>query len=199
MITIDCRKLLCPKPVILTKKALQSMDSGEIEVIVDNDTAMENVSKFAKNSGLNFEIIEGDGFYHILIKKEAFETFSTEGAQKTNFTRDISLVIVIGSERLGTGDDLLGAALMKSYIYALTESENQPNTLIFLNGGVKFTTEGSDVIESLKILEGLGTEIMSCGACLDFYGLKDKLIIGSVTNMYAIVEKMNRANNTIKL
>lgn len=200
MRTIDCSGLLCPKPVILTKKELENMEAGELEVIVDNDTARENVSKFAKNLGISFETTERDGFYHILMKKEVASRVSIEsGCEKMNFTSDKDIVIVIGNNKLGHGDDKLGASLMKSYIYALTESENKPNTLLFLNGGVKLTTEGSEVIESLKILENLGAEIMSCGTCLDFYGLKEKLLIGNVTNMYTIVEKMNGATNTIKL
>lgn len=199
---IDCRGLLCPRPVILTKKELESMESGEFEIIVDNDAARENVSKFAKNLGVNFEITEKDGFYHILMKKEITASAIAnpkDQCEIMNFTSDKSIVIVIGNDKLGLGDDKLGAALMKSYVYALTESENKPNTLLFLNGGVRLTTEGSDVIESLKVLENLGTEIMSCGTCLDFYGLKEKLLIGSVSNMYTIVEKMNGATNTIKL
>jgi selenium metabolism protein YedF len=74
-----------------------------------------------------------------------------------------------------------------------------PKTLIFVNGGVKLTTEGSNVIESLKSLEAEGTEILSCGTCLDFYNLKDKLLVGEISNMYTIIEKMNSGNNTIVL
>lgn len=109
------------------------------------------------------------------------------------------LVLVVGTDKLGQGDDKLGYVLMKSYMFALSESNNKPQTILFLNNGVKLATEGSEVIESLKGLEAGGTEIMSCGTCLDYYGLKSKLIVGSVTNMYTIVAKMNDASNTIKL
>lgn len=115
------------------------------------------------------------------------------------FQNERNLVLLVGTDKLGSGDDKLGAALMKSYMYALTENDIKPKTMIFVNGGVKLTTEGSDVIESLKNLHANGVEVLSCGTCLDFYNLKDKLLVGEVSNMYTIVEKMNKASNTIKL
>ena len=193
MKTIDCRGMKCPKPVIITKKEIENINEGTLEVIVDNDAAKENVSKYAKSIGLNSSVEEKDGFFYIKINKEASSCCKT-----INFN-DNQPVIIITSDKFGTGDDKLGAALMKSYIYALTESDVKPKSLLFLNGGVKLTTEGSDVIESLKALEGAGVEIMSCGTCLDFYNLKEKLVAGTVTNMYTIVEKMNGASNTIKI
>lgn len=190
---IDCRGMKCPKPVIMTKKEIESMDKGILEVIVDNDAAKENVSKFAKSIGLDSSIEEKDGFFYIKINKE-----SSSCCKGIEFN-DNQPVIIITTDKFGTGDDKLGAALMKSYIYALTESDVKPKSLLFLNSGVKLTTEGSDVIDSLKSLEGAGVEIMSCGTCLDFYDLKEKLEAGTVTNMYTIVEKMNGSSNTIKI
>lgn len=189
---LDCRGMACPKPVIMTKKELEAMQTGELEVIVDNEAARENVSKFAASQGFGFNVTEDENVFHVVISKEGnCECSIMDFSEKP--------VIVVGTDTLGNGDDKLGTALMKSYMFALTESEVKPDTMLFLNGGVKLTTEGSQVIESLKILMDSGTEIMSCGTCLDFYGLKDKLAIGTVTNMYTIVEKMNKASNTIKL
>lgn len=195
---IDCRGIACPRPVIMTKKELESMGAGEIEVVVDNEAARENVSKFAKNFGADFVITEKDGNYHIIIKKQAGNEAIDEG-ETINPRGNGELVILVSKDTLGEGDDKLGAALLKSYMYALSECSDKPSTMLFLNGGVKLTTEGSEVLESLKLLENSGVIILSCGTCLDFYGLKDKLAIGSVTNMYTIVEKMNGAANTIKL
>lgn len=196
MKTINCVGLPCPKPVIMTKKELENIENGELEVIVDNLVAKENVSKYAKSAGLDFTINEKENLYHILIKKGNNEAVE---CSLMNFENEKNLVIVVGSDKLGTGDDNLGNVLMKSYIYALTESETKPKTILFLNGGVKLTTEGSEVLESLKSLESKGVEILSCGTCLDFYGLKDKLTIGNITNMYTIVEKMNSAEKTIRI
>ncbi|EYE88657.1 selenium metabolism protein YedF [Fervidicella metallireducens AeB] len=196
MKTINCAGLPCPKPVIMTKKELENIENGELEVIVDNFAAKENVSKYAKSIGLDFTVNQKENLYYILIKKGNNEVAE---CSLMNFENEKNLVIVVGSDKLGAGDDKLGNVLMKSYIYALTESEIKPKTIMFLNGGVKLTTEGSEVLESLKNLESKGVEILSCGTCLDFYGLKDKLIIGNVTNMYTIIEKMNNADKTITI
>lgn len=107
--------------------------------------------------------------------------------------------MVISKNTLGSGDDKLGFALMKSYLYALSESDKIPSDLLFLNGGVKLTIEGSDCLETIEALKNKGVNILSCGTCLDFYGIKDKLKVGEITNMYTIVEKMTTGDNTIFL
>lgn len=193
MKTIDCKGLACPKPVILTKKELEGMTEGELEVIVDNTAARENVSKFAKNQGLECEVIEKDDLFHVIIKK------TNQGDCKITDIQDKNLVVMITSDKFGTGEDKLGAALMKSYLYALSENAQKPEKMFFINSGVKLTSEGTEVLESLNALETAGVEIYSCGTCLDFYGLKEKLLIGEVTNMYSIVESTNSASNTIKI
>lgn len=196
MKTLDCRGLACPKPVIMTKKELE-ISNTDIQVIVDNEAAKENVSKFARNSGYELDIKENGGLYHIEIF--AGKAPETRGLCEINEFIDKNLILLVSSNLFGSGDDKLGALLMKSYLYALTESDDKPQCILFVNSGVKLTTEGSDTIESLRVLEKSGVEILSCGTCLDFYGLKEKLLIGSVTNMYTLVEKMNKSTKTIKL
>lgn len=190
---IDCKGLACPKPVILTKNELENMEEGEIEVIVDNIAAKENVSRFAKNQGYKYNVTEKEGLYHIVIEKNGQSACEIMNSNEKN------LVIMITSDKFGTGDDKLGTTLMKSYLYALTESAIKPQKMFFINSGVKLTCEGTEVLESLNALKASGVEIYSCGTCLDFYGLKEKLVIGEVTNMYSIVESTNGAANTIKI
>lgn len=188
---IDCRGLACPKPVIITKKELDSIEQGEITSIVDNEVARENLKKLSESLGTEISIEEKESLYYV--------TFTKKSGNAVISSRDGKLVILVGSEFLGNGDDTLGKALMKSYMFALSESSSIPETMLFVNGGVKLTTEGSDVLESLEKLKAMGVDIMSCGTCLDFYNLKDKLVIGTITNMYTIIDKMNSASNTIKL
>ena len=188
---IDARGLVCPQPVILTKKALEGMTEGEVVTIVDNITAKENVSRLAENLSCKYEISDENGCYHIKIKKAA-------GAQSTEIKED-STVIVITSDKLGQGAEELGKVLIKSYTYALTEATPLPKAVMFLNSGVKLTAEGSEVAENIKKLENSGVEIISCGTCLDFYQLKDKLQVGIVGNMYSIIEKMNSAGKVINI
>lgn len=107
-------------------------------------------------------------------------------------------MVVIGTSCLGSGDDTLGATLMKGFLYALSQQEHLPRTILFYNGGAKVTTEGSVSIEDLKNMEAQGVEIRTCGTCLNYYGLTDKLAVGSVTNMYDIVETMTSAGKVIR-
>ena len=109
------------------------------------------------------------------------------------------VVVAIGSSEMGNGDPKLGKILMKSFLYSLTQLDELPQTVLFFNGGVRMTTEGSESIEDLKALEAQGVEILSCGTCLDFYGLKDKLRVGGITNMYVIAQTMAEAGNVVKI
>lgn len=190
---IDCKGLECPQPVINTKKYFDSIDEGSAIVIVDNETAKNNVIKFAGSNGYFSEAKEENNLYYIEITKTKSEVHKDSSSKENN------LCIVISSSFLGSGDDKLGAVLMKSYLYALSESDNLPKNLIFINGGVKLTAEDSDCLGSIKKIQEKGVSILSCGTCLDFYNLKEKLAVGEITNMYTIVEKMNKASNTIKL
>lgn len=188
---IDCRGLKCPKPVINTKKYFDTIETGEVEVIVDNEVAKNNISKFSESNNFRFSSLEKEGLYFIKIEKKA----STEVKK----TEENNLVIVITSDKLGSGEEGLGSTLMKSYLYALSEADKLPKDLLFLNSGVKLAAADSEVLDSLMKLKERGVYIACCGICLEFYGLKDKLKVGDITNMYTIIEKMNSASNTIKL
>lgn len=194
---IDCRGLKCPEPVIQTKKYFDSVSQGEGEVLVDNEVAKNNILKYCKNSGYRGEVKEqSEGFYRMIIQKEL--QCKCENIENIDNSNSV-LTIVISSNRFGEGSEQLGTTLMKSYLFALSESDKIPDSIIFLNSGVLLTTSGSEVLDSLKKLQEKGANILSCGTCLDYYNLKDKLEIGEISNMYTIVEKMNNSNNTVKL
>ncbi len=196
---VDVRGMNSPLPVIHTKRALASIDQGIVTAIVDNEKELENISKLADGLTLKVDIKKGQEAYYINIYKER----SIAGLEGMDLEGDESpkkdLVIVITDDSLGEGARELGKILMKGYLYALTENLPYPKTLIFVNNGVNLTVEGADSIEHLRMLEANGVEILSCGVCLDYYKIKDKLVVGGVSNMYTIVEKMNNAKNTIKL
>ncbi len=189
---IDCKGLKCPAPVINTKKYFDSIDKGDANIIVDNEVAKNNICKLAEKSNLLVKNIkEENNLFNIELIKEDSCSCLEEDSSKNK------LAVVVSKNVLGSGDDKLGTALMKSYLYALSESDKLPTDVVFLNGGVKLTTEGSNCIESIQSLKDKGVNIVNCGTCLDFYGLKDKLKIGEISNMYSIVEIMNSADNTI--
>ena len=201
MITVNAMGDHCPVPVIKTKKAMQALTGPEtIEVLVDNEIAVQNVSKMAASTGAQVSSEKcGDAEFKITIvlegapKKEAGEEEEMCAPDARSNT-----VVVVASDRMGSGNDELGKVLIKGFIFAVTQLDTLPKTMLFYNGGATLTTEGSDSLEDLKSLEAQGVEIMTCGTCLDYYGLKDKLAVGTVTNMYSIVETMASAGKIIK-
>ena len=192
MITVNAMGDNCPIPVIKTKKAMQALTGPEtIEVLVDNEIAVQNVTKMATASG-------GQVSSHkITVQMEGALSAEEEEAGCMPDARD-NTVIVVSSDRMGEGNDELGKVLIKGFIFAVTQLDTLPKTMLFYNGGATLTAEGSDSLEDLKSLEAQGVEIMTCGTCLDYYGLKEKLQVGTVTNMYSIVETMAKAGRIVK-
>lgn len=202
MITVDARGKLCPQPVLMTKK---EVDAGEkeITVIVDNETARENVLKFGSKLQFNTAFEEkGDGTYIYLSKEEASDCeAATEkaAADSLNKIKQYKKGYVIGTDKMGKGSEDLGKILMKSFLYTLSETKPYPSFLIFLNSGVKLTTTGSESLDDLKKMEDAGVKIVSCGTCLDFFEIKSKLEVGKVSNMYDIVETIAESDNAVMI
>lgn len=189
---IDCRGLNCPTPVVNTKKYFDSIESGEVVVVVDNEVAKNNLIKYASSNNFHGKAEEKDGLFYVEISKSE-DCFCELEEENKKFT------IVVGQEKLGDGDDTLGRTLIKSYMFALSEASVIPTDMLFFNGGVKLTVEDSEVLESLAKLKERGTKIQVCGACLDFYKLKEKLLVGEISNMYSIVETMNTSDKVINI
>jgi selenium metabolism protein YedF len=190
----------CPIPVIEAKKALRNTAPGEtVQILVDNDISRQNLEKMARGLGCSsaFQVQE-DGNILVSIVAAAHPGPNPVGSPAAGPGAQ-GLVVGIGKNTMGAGDDELGAILIKSFIYSLTALDTPPETLLFFNSGVRLSTEGSNVIGDLKTLEEKGTVIASCGTCLDFYHLRDKLSVGSVTNMYAIASAMADAAKLINL
>lgn len=190
---VDARGQACPRPVVLTKNALQDMEAGELTVRVDDPVACENVLRFSRNAGCPTEVIEEEGgeFRIRIVKEESSEEIRPEG-EKGRTT-----VVFINTDRIGQGDEDLGKVLVKAFTFALAESDKKPQTLILMNNGVKLTVEGSGVLENLIRLEQSGTKVMVCGTCLDYYGLKNKVKVGTVSNMYDIAETFLAADKVV--
>lgn len=199
MITVNAMGDNCPIPVIKTKKAIVALTGPEtIEVLVDNEIAVQNVTKMASGSGgkVTSEKL-GDAEFKVTIEMEGAPAADEAEAVCVPDARD-NTVVVVSSDRMGSGNDELGKVLIKGFIFAVTQLDTLPKTMLFYNGGATLTTEDSDSLEDLKSLEAQGVEIMTCGTCLDYYGLKDKLAVGTVTNMYSIVETMAKAGRIVR-
>lgn len=190
MIKVNAIGEVCPKPVIMTKKALKEIESGVVEVSVDNITSKENVEKMAKEMGHTFETREEGNVFVITITKS--------GEKQENSSKEENIVISIGSDKMGEGEDELGKILIKGFIYALTEAETLPKTVLLYNKGVLLASTFEDTVKDLKVLEERGVEILSCGTCANFYHVQDQIKVGTLTNMYTILERQMKATKVIK-
>ena len=188
--TVNAMGDVCPVPLVKAKNAIAELaGSGKVEVLVDNEIAVQNLEKMAQQKGYGFLVKEKK-------EKEPAETEEktvclVPAAKKTK-------LVVLSADHMGEGAEELGKILMKSFLYALTQQDELPDTILFYNGGAKLTCEGSESLEDLKDLAARGVEILTCGTCLNFYGITEKLQVGSVTNMYDIVERMSSADRVIK-
>ena len=191
----------CPIPVVMTKKVIDGAAIGdEITVLVDNETAVKNLSRLANKTGCSFvsEKLEEKKYQ---VKLEVQTQQKGEPVEEDEFVCDTHkklTVAVIYSNVIGNGDHELGGILIKGFLYALSQMETHPDIILFYNGGAKLTTEGSASLEDLKKMEEEGVEILTCGTCLKHYGLMDKLQVGKVTDMYTIAERMMGADKIIR-
>ncbi|MDA8414889.1 MAG: sulfurtransferase-like selenium metabolism protein YedF [Desulfobacteraceae bacterium] len=192
METIDCRNMSCPSPVIKVKKALQ--EHAEIRVFLDDGAPFENVVRFSRNRGCQVAE-ERDGSGWILTISAAADSERPVSGAVSKGDR----VFLITSDRLGNGPEELGRVLMKNLVHTLLETSDLPKRMLFMNTGVFLTCEGSDILEALGKLQGMGVEIYSCGLCLDFFNLKEKKRVGSTTNMLATAEFLLAADQVINL
>ena len=167
--------------------------------MVDNETAVQNLEKFAKSSNLlfNFEK-KSDKEFDVFITKTKDYSLSNP-KDFCDVIDNSNVVLSISKNFMGDGSEELGKILIKGFIYTVSEYENLPKTIIFFNSGVKLTTEGSECIDDLKKLQAKGVKIVSCGTCLDYYGLKEKLLVGEVTNMYTIYETLYKSSKVISI
>lgn len=228
MIQVNAMGDACPIPVVKTKNAIKELNgAGVVETLVDNEIAVQNLTKMANQKGYGVKSEKlGENEFKVTMTisenassesasvgaegsaAEGAEGSTAEGTDQTENQEEQvtcavpakgkNVVVVISSAQMGSGNDELGTALMKGFIYALGQQEILPKTIIFYNGGASIPCEDSVSLEDLKSMEAQGVEILTCGTCLNFYGLSEKLAVGSVTNMYVIAEKMTQADLIVK-
>lgn len=204
---IDAFKKQCPLPLMMAKKQI---DAGvhELDIRVDNDTAVKNLTRLGKKSGLSVQVEDIEGGY--LVSFFPGETKKTEASLPAeSFTAQASIpsggagsgyAVFIGKDYVGEGSQELGYNLMKMALYTLSESDVAPTSILFMNSGVQLLTNGEQqIIENIKVLIEKGSEVLVCGTCLDYYQVKDKLAVGEISNMYDILERMQEAAKVISL
>lgn len=196
---VDARGKSCPLPVIETKKVLENMKEGTVEVLVDNAIAVQNLCKMAEQKKMK-AVSEKKNEDLYIVTITVAQNGQTEPMPAVCFPdiRSAGTVVALTAEMMGTGDDVLGKILMKGFLYALTEQDHLPETIVLYNGGAKLSVEGAETLADLKLMEAQGVEILTCGTCLNHYGLSEKLAVGSVTNMYRIAEVLSKAGKVIR-
>lgn len=180
---VDARGIECPMPVIMAKRLVKDGEET-FKVLVNEEIAVENLKKMAQQVNYDVTVEKKDGEEFELIFQKSSKTQDLEA---DTFRESKSYVVVFDSDKLGEGDEEFSKKLIESFLLALTEQDDYPEYVICYNSGVYLTTERENAVEDLKKLEKAGVKILSCGLCLDNYGLKDKLQVGKVTNMYEIV------------
>jgi selenium metabolism protein YedF len=201
--TVDARGLSCPQPVLETKKALENGDTGNILVLVDNPTSKENVSRFARNQGCDVSVREkGEKEFEISLKRTATSVAPQQQEELlacavTEPSTQQKHVVYIGNAYMGSGDDALGEKLIRGFLQTLIDCNPLPWRMIFINSGVKLTTIDDAAVEAVSMLEQKGVEVLSCGTCLQHFGLEEQLKVGKATNMFEVIESLNSATKVI--
>ena len=192
MMIIDCRGQQCPQPVIQVRRQLLAGPHQPLQVLVDDAAARDNIGKLAASRGCSVTVTsEGTAYRLLLTPGEADATAA--GVPAAGPT-----VVLVASEQMGIGDDQLGRILLKNFFFTLAENDTAPDLLLFVNGGAKLTVAGAEVLEALQKLADLGSDIATCGLCLDFFGLKEQLAVGRVTNMLEIATALQNAGRVVR-
>jgi len=192
---VDARGLACPQPVIKTRQAMQGAD--QVVTLVDNDTAVANVSRMAEKAGWQVAVTPEGGDYRIEMVALAAQPEPLPVGRAEVLGGP--LVLVVAADKMGRGDEELGHILIRSFFHTLGEAKPRPDRIILFNTGVRLACQGSEVLDDLCALEADGIEILACGTCLGYFELKDKLAAGRVSNMYDIAETILGAGKVVNL
>ncbi|MBI5219844.1 MAG: sulfurtransferase-like selenium metabolism protein YedF [Bacteroidia bacterium] len=197
---VDAKGMQCPKPLILTKKALDELSENDtLKVIVDNEISKINICRFLEDQGMQVKCKSIGNIHEILVIKSGlvFEDGVSEESCATDVLKENNYIIAFQKDKLGEGPEYLGKLLIKGFINTLPESTVLPYCMIFINSGIYLALKDSSVIDSLKKLETKGVEIIACGTCLDYFNKIDELGVGKVSNMYEIIEILSNSAKVI--
>jgi selenium metabolism protein YedF len=196
---LDCRGLACPAPVLQTKQKIEKQALSEIRVIVDNQAAKENVSRFLGTQKFEVAVEQRGTDYYVSGKRGTGATVSEPPTAPQPETEKRKIMVMIATDRMGYGDDTLGKLLLINFIKTLVEMGDELWRLVFVNNGVKLAIGGSEVLDVLKGCEKEGLTILVCGTCLNHFNLLEKKEVGVTTNMLDIVTAMQLADKVINI
>ena len=212
---VDAKGMLCPRPLILVKKALAAIEIGEgLKILLDNETACENVLRFLQDSKAQPTSANEAGCFVIYATKTAEEQPSKatgeqplkaageQASKSADACCDPAVankppVLVLNHPGMGFGSEELGRLLIQACLNTVKELNPLPSAIVFYNGGAYLVCEGSPVMETLRELEQSGVKPLVCGTCLEYYDLKARRKVGTVSNMFDIMQTMAGAGHVI--
>ena len=204
MKTVDTRGLTCPAPLIKTRQGLNEAAPDEtVQIIIDNRTSLGNVRRYLSDNKLSFTVKEEGEIAVVTVTRGEKPELSPNETQYCETAAPASggrrnTVVAITSERMGMGDDELGTRLMISFFRTLVMLEPAPTSVVFYNAGVKMALDDSPVLGHIKELTEKGTGIYLCTTCINHFGIKDRLPVGSFSDMYQILNILNDADHIIR-
>lgn len=200
---IDTTGQQCPAPLIATKRALKDANTGDsFQIITDNPTAFNNIVRFLKDNNTRFSSEESNGIWKLTITKTNSEIVAANPEpyctdEVPHFSQG-DFIVAFSSDKMGDGNEDLGHLLMNNFIMAIKDLDVLPRKMVFYNKGVTLGAVGSPVADQLKEIEKMGVTLLFCATCVDFYSLNEKIKIGTLSNMFEIVQVMSSATNIIK-
>lgn len=200
MKNLDCRGLPCPQPVILCRAAAED-GVQQMEVLVDNEPAVENVRRFLAAGGTLLRASrekKAVGGSRRALKTRAPPSRSQGARQCPDKAGELKTLVLITTETIGRGDESLGSKLMGNFLTTLPELGPRLWRLILINGGVKLATKPGPALEALRGLEQNGVGVLVCGTCLAHYGLSADKAVGETSNMLDIVTSLDLADKIIR-
>ena len=206
-IVLNCENEPCPNPVLRCKRLLDEQTPQKVEVIVDNEAAMDNVSRYLASKGMRIDDMRKDGGLWTITASRAAgaegaaaaPAAAAQPAERTCPVCAPKILVFITRDVIGQGDDTLGARLMGNFLGTLPELGDALWRIVLVNGGVRLATASHPASEHLKKLDAAGVSILVCGTCLDFYGLLDAKAIGETTNMLDVVTSLDLADKVIQI
>jgi len=206
---IDLRGLLCPEPVLRTKRLLDDPDIGEVEALVDDEVCVNNLERLSSSLKASSTVLAKQGFYLVRIERLKSST-GLASAQPANQARpepaagkqlaaasQVGTVILLSKDTFGDGDPELSRTLINLFLQTVLEAGQRPRAILMANSGVQLIAPGSPAFKVLDDFRAGGCEVLACGLCLEFYGLKDKVPKEQITNMFAIQEYLFAADKVL--
>lgn len=181
----------------MAEESLAKIDEGTVEVIVDNEASVSNLSRFAKKNGFYSETLKEDKYWKVkIVKGYVCKPESQDSGVISQQSAKADLLLIVGTDTMGKEEEL-GKILMKAFFETMKVTKEIPHTIFFLNAGVKLTTINEDLITILKEIEAMGVEIFSCGTCLKHYDLESELKVGYRGTTNHIVEGIKDFKKTV--